>query len=80
ISPNGDGKNDVFDLTLHKVAALHIFNRYGLEVFSQANYTTQWYGQSSKGDTLPDGTYFYSMQKDNGINVTGWVYVNRQNR
>lgn len=80
VSPNGDGRNDEFDLTLLDVAHLHVYNRYGLEVFSRENYTTQWYGQTNSRDELPDGTYYYSIQKQDGSHLTGWVYVNRQNQ
>lgn len=77
ISPNGDGKNDVFDLSLHEVAKLEVFNRYGLEVFSKAQYVAEWYGQSNDGNKLPDGTYYYYIEKITGKIITGWVYVNR---
>jgi gliding motility-associated-like protein len=56
-----------------------IFNRYGTEVYSfKGNYTNQWNGNSDSGSALPDGTYFYNVQKSDGTNVTGWVYINRQ--
>ncbi|UOK42307.1 MULTISPECIES: choice-of-anchor J domain-containing protein [Flavobacterium] len=79
ISPNDDGDNDTFvlrDLGVKKVA---IFNRYGVEVYSYGEgYEDQWYGQSNDGEKLPDGTYFYSIQKADNTTVTGWVYINRQ--
>jgi gliding motility-associated-like protein len=78
VSPNGDGKNDAFDLTGLDVKQLDIFNRYGLQVFSQQHYTTQWHGQTNEGDVLPDGTYYYRILKHDGINITGWVYVNHE--
>ncbi|GGB68909.1 hypothetical protein GCM10007424_06090 [Flavobacterium suaedae] len=78
ISPNGDDMNDTFDLTGFNVTSISIFNRYGKEVFSYGNYTNQWSGQSSDGDELPTGTYFYSLQLNTGKNKTGWVYINRQ--
>jgi gliding motility-associated-like protein len=78
ISPNNDGLNDAFDLTGLDVKEVVIFNRYGTKVYSfEGNYTNQWIGQSNGGDKLPDGTYFYSIQKENGTTVTGWVYINR---
>ncbi|SFQ75267.1 T9SS type B sorting domain-containing protein [Flavobacterium akiainvivens] len=80
VSPNGDGKNDAFDLSLHNVSQLNIYNRYGLEVYAHANYTTQWYGQTNNGSILPDGTYYYRILKHDGSNVTGWVYVNRNSK
>ncbi|MFL9846066.1 T9SS type B sorting domain-containing protein, partial [Flavobacterium rhizosphaerae] len=50
----------------------------GKEVFSFGNYTNQWHGQSNGGDELPTGTYFYTIERSNGENRTGWVYINRQ--
>ncbi|MCG2612592.1 gliding motility-associated C-terminal domain-containing protein, partial [Flavobacterium sp. SM15] len=79
ISPNNDQANDNFDLTGLGVNELLIFNRYGSKVYSfNGNYTNQWTGLSDNGDELPDGTYFYSIHKNNGTTVTGWVYINRQ--
>lgn len=79
ISPNNDGLNDTFDLTGYGVREITIFNRYGTQVFSYSgNYTNQWKGQSDGGHELPDGTYFYSLHTVEGVNKTGWVYINRQ--
>ncbi len=78
ISPNGDGLNDTFDLTRLNVSKLSIFNRYGREVYSYSNYTDQWHGQSDNGGELPSGTYYYMVQRANGENTTGWVYINRE--
>ncbi|ALM48928.1 hypothetical protein AMR72_08530 [Flavobacterium psychrophilum] len=79
ISPNGDTKNDNFDLTHLEVAKLIILNRYGKEVYSLANYTNQWEGQQSNGKELPTGTYFYMIERKNGESKTGWIYINREN-
>lgn len=79
ISPNNDGSNDTFDLTGLGVRKLIIFNRYGTEVYTfKGNYSEQWNGLSNAGNELPDGTYFYSIEKNNGTTVTGWVYINRE--
>ena len=59
------------------VQQLTIFNRYGLEVYSRANYVKEWFGQTDKGDELPTGTYFYVVKTAAG-SKTGWVYINRQ--
>jgi gliding motility-associated-like protein len=77
LSPNGDGLNDSFDLRGLGVKQLTIYNRYGGEVFSQADYTNEWHGQSTKSDALPVGTYYYVIDLNNGENKTGWVYINR---
>ena len=78
ISPNADGANDNFDLTGLSVSELKIFNRYGLEVFSKRNYTSEWHGQSKNGNDLPDGTYYYAVTTNEGKVRTGWVYVIRK--
>jgi gliding motility-associated-like protein len=77
ISVNNDGKNDTLDLTGFNVKNLSIFNRYGEKVYTYQNYTNQWGGQSNNGDELPDGTYYYVINRDNGETRTGWVYINR---
>jgi len=83
ISPKGtgpgDNKNDFFDLTGRNVRQLEIFNRYGTKVYSKGNYSNEWYGQSDKGDELPDGTYYYVIEYNNGTkSKTGWIYINRE--
>ena len=78
ISPNNDGLNDSFDLTGLGVESISIFNRYGRKIYSKNNYLNEWYGQSDNGHELPDGTYYYLLNKSDGKQVTGWVYINRQ--
>ena len=79
VSPDGDGKNDNFELTTMGVDKLVIFNRYGQEVYSKTNYTNEWFGQTDKGDHLPTGTYYYMIKRNNGETRTGWIYVNWPN-
>jgi gliding motility-associated-like protein len=77
ISANGDGKNDFFDLEGQDVRQLDVFNRYGMIVYSMPNYSNQWYGQSDKGEELPDGTYYYVIRRASGESITGWIYISR---
>jgi gliding motility-associated-like protein len=77
-SPNNDDFNDTFNLTGMGVIELVIFNRFGTKVYSfNGNYSNQWNGASNSGQELPDATYFYSIKKATGENITGWVYINR---
>ncbi|MEN9337428.1 MAG: hypothetical protein RLZZ500_2415, partial [Bacteroidota bacterium] len=78
ISPNGDGLNDNFDLTGMNVRQLSIYNRYGTKVYSKSSYTDQWYGQSDNDNELPDGTYYYVIERDGVSDKSGWVYINRE--
>ncbi|WP_298900334.1 gliding motility-associated C-terminal domain-containing protein [uncultured Psychroserpens sp.] len=79
ISPNGDGMNDTFDLSSYDVSKLEIFNRNGTLVYSKNNYTNEWYGQTNDGDELPVGTYFYTMEYEDGKRRSAWVYIQRLN-
>jgi gliding motility-associated-like protein len=78
ISPNGDNSNDVFDLSNFEVEKLSVYNRYGSEVYTQQNYTKEWYGQSDGKEELPTGTYYYFLKLKEGESKTGWVYINRE--
>lgn len=80
ISPNGDTKNEVFDLSSQPpIAKLEVFNRYGQKVYDGNNYTNQWNGSDKKGNELPAGTYYYVIYFKENNPKTGWVYINRQN-
>jgi len=74
-TPNGDGYNDFFvvkGLGAFPSSSIAIFNRWGSEIYSVANYLNDWAG----GD-LPDGTYFYVLKLSNGETLTGDVTVKR---
>ncbi len=77
ISPNGDGANEVFDLSARNVSMLSIYNRYGRKVYSKSNYVKEWGGQSDSGDVLPDGTYYYIIEQENGETLSGWILINK---
>ncbi|WP_299225211.1 choice-of-anchor L domain-containing protein [uncultured Psychroserpens sp.] len=79
ISPNNDGQNDTFDLSSYDVSKLEIFNRNGTLVYSKTNYTNEWFGQSNDGDELPVGTYFYTMEYQDGKRRSAWIYIQRAN-
>ncbi|WP_366941681.1 gliding motility-associated C-terminal domain-containing protein, partial [Flavobacterium sp.] len=38
----------------------------------------QWEGQSDAGEELPDGTYYYVIERDGMKTLSGWVYINRE--
>ncbi|ACU62705.1 Ig-like domain-containing protein [Chitinophaga pinensis] len=59
-TPNGDGKNDFFEIRgLNQYAEneLIIVNRWGNEVYRQKGYQNNW-----KGDGLNEGTYYYLLR------------------
>jgi hypothetical protein len=65
-SPNGDGKNDGYEikgLWQYPDNIFRVYNRWGNEVYSKEDYmNTDWIGQNNKGEPLPEGTYFVVFQ------------------
>jgi gliding motility-associated-like protein len=63
ISPNGDGKNDVWFIPciVNFENTLQVYNRWGELLYSAVNYTQDW-GGTSNGQQLPDGTYYYVIK------------------
>jgi gliding motility-associated-like protein len=81
ITPNGDGINDIWDIThvdYFTENSLKIFNRWGVVVFEAAPYTNTWKGQSMSDKELPNGTYFYKLDLGpNRKSYSGYVVINR---
>lgn len=73
ISPNGDGSNDMWIISRRSPSGhtVKVFNRWGNEVYSSANYANNWRAQG-----LPDGTYFYVVTEgDTGKAYKGHLTV-----
>ena len=73
ITPNGDGKNDVLDLSFLKKATnstLEIFDRYGRKVLSLNNNSSH---QDYKN--FFTGTYWYIFTNEYGGKKSGWIVV-----
>jgi gliding motility-associated-like protein len=82
-SPNGDGVNDLFyieGVENYPNNELNIFNRWGNEVYFEQGYLNTWDG-SWNGKLLPDGTYFYVFQYEDGsgetIEESGYIQIHR---
>lgn len=63
LTPNGDGVNDVFWITLenYEQCEVSIFNRWGQKVFYSSNPYFAWDGTVS-GSPSADGTYFVFIE------------------
>jgi gliding motility-associated-like protein len=71
ITPNGDGKNDVWiieNIEEFPFSKVWIFNRNGRQVFQQTAYHNNWDGTFA-GKDLPEGTYYYLIDLGNGKEV-----------
>ncbi len=79
-SPNGDGINDTWEiryLQFYNGATIHVFDRYGKNVFNSIGYNNPWKGQVNN-KPVPAGVYYYIIEPKNGrITRTGSVTVIR---
>jgi gliding motility-associated-like protein len=70
-TPNGDGSNEAFVIKdLPEGSSLKVYNRWGIKVFAQDNYTQDWRGQSDQGQDLPEGVYYLVVQYLDGVGET----------
>lgn len=74
ISPNGDGKNDVYFIndSLPQGSKLTIFNRWGNEVYHSNNYQNDW-GGTYMGHLLPASTYYAVLLMPKGTRKTTYI-------
>jgi gliding motility-associated-like protein len=86
VSPNGDGKNEEFQIAgidlipATRENTVKIFNRWGDLVFETVNYnntTNVFKGLSSNGKELPSGTYYYIISFSGRESMTGYLVVKR---
>jgi gliding motility-associated-like protein len=63
-TPNGDGANDLFEITLsgYDNFRCSIFNRWGNLMFETDLPQISWDGTTAAGKTVPDGTYFVVIE------------------
>ncbi|REJ80064.1 MAG: hypothetical protein DWQ44_08835 [Bacteroidetes bacterium] len=82
-SPNGDGFNDGYyikGIEAYPLNVFRVFNRWGNEVYVKDNYrNTDWIGQNTNGDELPEGTYYVILAvKDSSIRKSTFVDLRRK--
>ena len=72
-TPNGDGINDGFIITNTGISKLHctIYNRWGEIMYEWDNPEGSWNGKLKNGDTISDGTYYFTAEI---IDYTGNTY------
>ena len=79
-TPNGDGVNDTWNikyLDTYPGNTVDVFNRYGQKVYNSTGYATPWDG-TYKGSYLPTGTYYYIINRKNGLGLlSGFVAIIR---
>jgi gliding motility-associated-like protein len=71
ISPNNDGKNDVFEVRVAGSVDLNIYNRWGRPVFQADDYQNDWGPKD-----LASGVYYYEIIfSDLNTRCNGWLQV-----
>lgn len=77
ITPNGDGKNDVLDLTevtFGDACTLRVMNRWGTTwVYEKEAYANDWGGTDPDGNLLPSGTYYFFVVCQGSLRYSGPV-------
>jgi gliding motility-associated-like protein len=74
-SPNNDGIDDtwVIKRPYGTNISVKIFNRWGNEVYNNANYQNDWRGKGISnfiGEDVPEGTYYYIVEATDENSVT----------
>jgi gliding motility-associated-like protein len=80
ITPNGDGKNDTWDVNkpaLISGCRVNIYNRWGKEVWTSSAYNNEWTGVNMSGEELPEGTYYYVIDCADGESYKGSIALMR---
>ncbi|TAJ67286.1 MAG: T9SS type B sorting domain-containing protein [Chitinophagaceae bacterium] len=75
LTPNGDGYNDTWEIkniSHYSNNSIIIYNRNGVRVFGQENYTGGWKGVSDSGAKLATEVYYYVIKLKS---TTGEVVV-----
>jgi gliding motility-associated-like protein len=80
-TPNGDGKNDLFDpmesSRFFELTELQVFDQAGNRVF----HGEAWDGLSETGEKLPAGNYLYQMEgldlRQKAVEKRGYIYLQR---
>jgi len=79
-TPNGDGINDLFNVTITNLKSYHIriFNRWGQQLFESKDTSRSWDG-TYNGKRVEFGVYYYvvdAVSSDGeGEKRSGWVAV-----
>jgi len=79
-SPDGDGVNDVFEITGIRAFPgnrLAVFNRWGQPVLDRTDYQNDWNGHGMNGEPLPNDTYFYVLNLTPDRAYNGFVIIKR---
>jgi gliding motility-associated-like protein len=81
-SPNGDQVNDYFEVSTDgtTVYEFTVFTRSGARIYHSLSPSIIWDGKSLDGIELREGTYYYVIEEEGGLNPfknAGFMYLYR---
>lgn len=79
-SPDGDNVNQFFaikNMDQFPGSKLMIFDRWGLLLFESSDYKNDWDGKSKSGKDVPDGTYYYVLNRSDDVQYNGFFMIMR---
>ena len=88
-TPNGDGRNDVFEpmrcARFVETIEFVVYNRWGAKVYESVGASISWNGKTSDGVELPSGLYYYQASVRYAVVdrnapaqlIKGWVQLIR---
>ncbi|MBL7935395.1 MAG: gliding motility-associated C-terminal domain-containing protein, partial [Bacteroidia bacterium] len=84
-TPDGDGKNDFFVIKgiEGRTVKIIVFNRWGNKVYENESYNNTWGGMPNVSgliignNKLPQGTYYYIVEFEDGVDkpINGYVVL-----
>ena len=80
LTPNGDGYNEFLNLvqfTDDSPVSLTVMDRWGKVQYQRKTYDNNWRGTNGGGKDLPDGTYYFIVQRDNKVVYAGPITIVR---
>lgn len=82
-TPNGDGKNDFFEINTvlnYPLNTVSIYNRWGVlisEIQNYDNVTNVWSGTFNGDLEVNSGTYFFTFESGGETIISGWIELIR---
>ncbi len=82
-TPNGDGKNDFFEINTvqnYPLNTVSIYNRWGAlinEIENYDNLTNVWRGTFDGDLEVNSGTYFFTFESGGETIISGWIELIR---
>lgn len=84
LTPDNNGKNDTWivkNIESYPNNSLLIFNQWNQKVFEARAYHNEWAGTNTRGEILPDATYYYILMLEDSKKVyTGYITLLRNQK